>query len=144
MNVRITDAVALSALRPLEVVSYLRSNGWTKAGEKPGNWSRWVHADQDGEEFEVTVPLNHHFRDFAARMGDVLQVLAAFEGRSQLQVHRDLLVMGADVIRLRLVDADMADASVPLDEGATFIQKAKDLMLAVACATVNPRGCYPS
>ncbi len=42
MNAKITDAEALSALRPLEVVSYLRSNGWTKAEEKPGNWSRWL------------------------------------------------------------------------------------------------------
>src|SRR5262249_40239707 len=47
-------------------------------------------------------------------------------------------------IRLRLVDARLADASVPLDEGATFIQKAKDMMLAAACAAVNPRVYYPS
>ena len=59
MNVKITDAAALSALRSLEVVSYLRSNGWKKDGEQPGNWSRWLRADRDGDEFEVTVPLNH-------------------------------------------------------------------------------------
>jgi len=144
MNVTITDAAALSALRPLEVVSYLRSNAWKKAGEQPGNWSRWLHADREGDEFEVTVPLNHQFRDFAARMGDVLQVLAAFEGRSQLRILRDLLVTGADVIRLRLAHTESADASVPLDEGASFIQRAKDMMLAAACAAVNPRVYYPS
>ncbi len=36
MNV-VIDAVALSALWLPEVVSYLRSNGWTKAEEKPRN-----------------------------------------------------------------------------------------------------------
>jgi len=144
MNARITDAIALSALRSLEVVSYLRSNGWTKSREKAGNWSTWLHADQEGEEFEITVPLNHQFRDFAARMGDVLQVLEVFEGRSQIQIFQDLLVTGADVMRLRLTDAELADASVPLDEGATFIQKAKDLVLAAACAAVNPRMYYSS
>jgi len=144
MKARITDAMALSALRPLEVVSYLRSNGWTKSREKPGDWSRWLRADQEGEEFEITVPLNHQFRDFAARMGDVLQVLEAFEARSQIQIFQDLLVTGADVIRLRLADAELADTSVPLDEGATFIQKAKDMVLAAACAAVNPRVYYPS
>jgi len=144
MNARITDATALSALRPLEVVSYLRSNGWRKSREKAGNWSTWLRADQEGEEFEITVPLNHQFRDFAARMGDVLNVLEAFEGRSQIQIHQDLLVTGADVVRLRLADAELADASVPLDEGATFIQKAKDMVLAAACAAVNPRMYYPS
>jgi hypothetical protein len=144
MNVKITDAAALSALRPLEVVSYLRSDGWRKDGEQPGGWSRWLRTDRDGEEFEVTVPLNAQFRDFAARMGDVLQVLATFEGRSQLQILRDLQVIGADVIRLRLMDADLADATVPLDEGAIFIERARDLVLAGACAAVNPRASYPS
>ncbi len=62
MNARITDAAALAALRPLEVVAYLRSNGWTKSREKAGDWSTWLLADQDGEEFEVAVPLNHQFR----------------------------------------------------------------------------------
>ena len=97
-----------------------------------------------GEEFEITVPLNHQFRDFAARMGDALQVLEAFEARSQIQIFQDLLVTGADVIRLRLADAELADASVPLDEGAALIQKAKDMVLAAACAAVNPRTYYPS
>ena len=64
--------------------------------------------------------------------------------RSQIQIFQDLLVTGADVIRLRLADAELADASVPLDEGATFIQKAKDMVLAAACAAVNPRIYYPS
>ena len=77
-------------------------------------------------------------------MGDLLQVLAAMEGRSQLQILRDLQVMGADVIRLRLVDAELADATVPLNEGAVFIERARDLMLAVACAAVTPRASYPS
>jgi hypothetical protein len=144
MNARITDATALAALRPLEVVSYLRSKGWTKSREKASEWSTWVCADHEGEEFEVTVPLNHQFRDFAVRMGGVLQVLESFEGRSQLQIFHDLVVIGADVIRLRLADVELADASVPLDEGATFVQKAKDMMLAAACAAVNPRVYYPS
>ena len=96
MNARITDATALTTLRPLEVVSYLRSNGWTKSREKAGEWSTWVCADHEGEEFEITVPLKHQFRDFAVRMGDVLQVLESFEGRSQLQIFHDLMVIGAE------------------------------------------------
>src|SRR5262245_38419981 len=127
MNVRIVDASALSALRPLEVVSYLRSNRWRKDGEKSGNWSTWVRADQDGDEFEVAFPLNHRYRDCAARMGDVLRVLSAVEERSELQILRDLLTTGADVIRLRLADAELADATIPLDEGATLVQKTRDL-----------------
>ncbi len=144
MRANITDNIALSTLRPLEVVSYLRSTLWRKAQELAGQWSSWVRPDETGEEFEVTVPLNHQFRDFASRMGDVLRVLEVVEGRSQLQILRDLLVTGADVIRLRIADAESTDSSVPLEEGATFIQKAKDMMLAAACAAVNPRMYYPT
>jgi hypothetical protein len=126
MNARITDAATLSALRPLEVVAYLRSNGWTMSREKAGSWSMWLRANEEGDEFEVTVPLNHQFRDFAARMGDVLHVLETFEVRSQLQILRDLVVTGAkessrreefeirgSVVRLERMDgADIGKATI--------------------------------
>jgi len=144
MNANITDAVALSALRPLEAISYLRSRGWMLADERPGVWSRWYGVDQEGEKFEATVPLNQQFRDFAARASELLRVLELFEGRSQLQIFRDLLVTGADVIRVRLPDVEFADASVPLDEGATFVQKTREMVLAAACAALLPRPYYPS
>ena len=143
MNAKITDAAALSALRPLEVVAYLRSIGWTKSREKAGYWSTWLRTNKEGEEFEVTVPLNPQFRDFSARMGDVLQVLETFEGRSQLQILRDLLVTGADVIRLRLADAELADASVPLEDGAAFIQRAKDMVLCRGMRRSEPPRVLP-
>jgi hypothetical protein len=55
-----------------------------------------------------------------------------------------LLVTSADVIRVRLAHRELEDGSLPLEEGALFFQKAKDMMLAAACATAGPRAYFPS
>ncbi len=144
MKVTIRDAIALSALRPLEVAAYLRSSGWTMVAEQPNHSSTWLYRDPDGEEVEIALPLNHAFRDFALRMSDAVRALEAVEERSQLEILRDLLMTSADVVRLRLAAHHPGDGSLPLEEGAQFFQKAKDMMLAAACAAAEPRAYYPS
>jgi hypothetical protein len=144
MRAAIRDATALSALRPLEIMAYLRSSGWKNVAEQPNHSSTWLYKDAAGEEFEIAVPLNHTFRDFAQRMSDVLSTLEAVEQRSQLEILHDLVVTSADVVRVRLIDRDVADGSVPIEDGAQFFQKAKDMMLAAACAAAELRAYYPS
>jgi len=129
------------ALRPC---GYWLSSGWTKTQEKSGHWTVWVRRDETGEEYEVSIPLVSTFRDFALRMGDVLGVLEVVERRSQLEILRDLFIASADVVRVRLTDHELADGTVPIEGGAQFFQKAKDLMLAAACATAGPRAYFPS
>lgn len=144
MKASIYDAATLSALRPLEVVAYLRATGWNKKSESHGKWSLWYLKDADGNDFELGVPLSPVLRDFAARMSDALRVLETVEERSQLEILRDLLVTSADVIRIRFTDGELADGSVPLEDGSQYFQSAKELMLAAACAAVMPRAYYPS
>ena len=144
MKVSVRDAATLSALRPLEVVSYLRSTGWSKAAEQPNRVSIWLFRDAAGEEFEIALPLSHSFRDFALRMGDALRTLEAVENRSQMEILRDLLVTSADVVRVRLIDSEPADGSLPLEDGAQFFLRAKEMVLAAACAASGPRAYYPS
>ena len=143
MNAMITDKDALYAVQPLELVAYLRSVGWRQIKESVGNWSIWTFKDSENEEFEVGVPLNRSLRDYRSRMADVLEVLEAVESRSQLQILRDLLVTGIDVVRLRLPDSHVRNAAIPLEDGAVIVQKAKELMLYAASATVKPQSYYP-
>ena len=116
MKATIRDAATLSALKPLEIVAYLRSSGWTKTQEKSGQWSAWVRRDEADEEYEVSIPLVPTFRDFALRMGDALRVLEVVERRSQLEILRDLFITSADVIRVRLTDHELADGTVPIED----------------------------
>ncbi len=131
-------------MRPLEVAAYLRSAGWKKTYEKVNQWATWVINAPTGEEYEAAVPLDTTLRDFALRMADVLRVLEAVEERSQLEILQDLNVAAADLIRVRLLDVELADGTVPIEDGAQFFQKARDMMLAAACAAASPRACFPS
>jgi len=69
----------------------------------------------------------------------LLQVLAAAEGRSQSQIFSDLLTTTSDVVRIRIADADLTDGTLPIEQHAQIAQKARDLMLAAACAATEPR-----
>jgi hypothetical protein len=104
----------------------------------------WQLKSNEGEEFEVVVPLSSTIRDFALRMGDALSALEAVEKRSQIEILRDLLLASADLVRIRLVDSELADGSVPVEEGAILFERAKEMILAAACSTVRPRAYYPS
>ena len=88
--------------------------------------------------------MDPQLRDYALRMGDLLAVLAAAEERSQSQVYRDLLTVTADVIRIRIAGPDLADGSLPIEEHAQIAQKARDLVLAAACAATAPRPVWPT
>jgi len=135
MRADIRDPASVVVLRPLEVASYLRAAGWTQAETREGRYAIWTR----GDDFEALLPLRSDLRDFALRMGDLLAVLAKAEDRSQLSILSDLLVTGADVLRVRLADDDLADGSMPIEEHTRTAQKVRDLMMAAACSAIERR-----
>ncbi|MEO5365716.1 MAG: hypothetical protein H7831_05075 [Magnetococcus sp. WYHC-3] len=140
MNAMLRDSALMKELRPLEIAAYLRSTGWTQQSAAEGKWAVWVK----GDEYEILLPLQRGYRDFVLRMSEVLQVLERVEDRSQLMIFNDLLTTGADVIRVRLIDPDLADGSMPIDEHASIAQQAKEMMLSAACTTIQPKAVLPT
>jgi hypothetical protein len=64
-----------TALKPLEVVPYLRVRGWRQEAEIGDKGSIWVlPASGDREEADITLPPRRDLGDFALRMGDVCRV----------------------------------------------------------------------
>lgn len=91
-----TDPAASAARSPTELAMYLRSQRWEMDGRN-GVCMRWVKL-LDGEEFETTQPLETGIRDYAARVRDLVQVLAVVEGRSELDVLRSISNVSTDVL----------------------------------------------
>ena len=135
MKVTIKDGSILKTLKPLEVVAYLRASGWREETKEEGEFSVWI---KDGD-FEVVLPLDQSYADFALRMSDILQVLEVVEGRPQNEILADLLIFNVDIIRLRLKNADLTPGSIPIEQHTVIAQKTRDLMLAAACATLEVR-----
>ena len=141
MNVDIRDVKAVQMLRPLEVAVYLRAKGWVEQKSFTPKASIWTTA-KSKHEFEALVPLDQAVRDYSLRMGDVLRTLAAVEDRSQSQIYADLLTTCADVVRIRIDDPDLQDGTLPMEFHAQVAQKARDLVMAAACAATEHRSVW--
>ncbi len=136
MKATIHDLDAIHNVRPLDVTAYLRQKEWTEQS-RDGNRVIWTH-----EDFELLVPLNSNYRDYAVRMAELLQTLSVAEDRSQLEVFEDLTMSGVDVVRLRLIDAEVEAGSLPLEEAALMGGRAKELMSAAACSVKSLKSVY--
>src|SRR5213082_1533612 len=119
MRASIRDSQAFDALRPLEVISYLRATGWTQQRVVPERYSVWTRGD-DNASYEIVVPLVR-FGDFALRMSEALATLEAVEQRSQLQIVADLSFTNADVVRISS-DLRDADGSIPIEAAVSLVQ----------------------
>jgi hypothetical protein len=138
MKVEIRDVEAVRAIQSVDAALYLRAAGWKQQDAQSSRASIWLHT-ANGAEFEALVPMDRELRDYALRMGDLLQTLALFERRSQLQVYSDLLTITSDVTRIRIVDPELTDGTLPIEENALLAQKTRDLVLAAACAATERR-----
>ncbi len=139
MNARITDRKVLESLRPLDVVAYLRSEGWELAGYYAESATVWKR-----QAIQVLLPQDSSFADYSRRLAEVLDTLAEVENRSQLEIVRDLATATADVVRVRVASPLVTDGSLALEEGVMLFENAKDILLSAARAAVAPRAYFRS
>ncbi len=72
----------------------------------------------------------------------MLKTLEVVEQRSQLEVYVDIGRATTDVIRV--VAADKHTGTIRLGAGLELVNHGRDLMIAAACAAVEPRPSYPT
>lgn len=137
MKTSITDPAALRSITPAALVAYALSEGWTKI-ESFGD-----HSDvyQRANSPELILPGTDSLGDYPEVVSSILSLLAAEEGRDELQLFRDLVGADRDVIRVRAPEAD-DDGSVSIDAGVELVLQARDMLLAAACAAKDPRAAY--
>jgi hypothetical protein len=139
MKVDVRDKQVLESLQPLDVVTYLKARDWREQKVPGRPWAVFHSGD-----YEIGLPLRKDLRDFASRMADVLRTLELAEGRDQIALLADLSSSSADVIRVRVAAAETEDGTLRLSRAAEIVGGAKDMMLAAACAAVDPKIYYPS
>jgi hypothetical protein len=137
MRAGLLGSDALRALKPLEVASYLRVHGWRQETDLNGVWL--LSAEEGREEADITLPLQRDLGDFALRMGDVLRTLRQVERRSEPEILQDLMTTSSDLIRVRAPSHEAESGSLPLEQAVAFVERARDLMLAAACAAITKR-----
>jgi hypothetical protein len=138
----IQDSATLRSLGPGEVTAYLRATGWKLHHSEPERFARYLKPGPESESFEVDAPLRSELGDYALRVGELLRTLAVVEGRSQLDILRDIRRSTVDTIRLAVQGTSVGDGRIALEGGARLFAHARDLMLAAACATLEKRPVF--
>jgi hypothetical protein len=143
MNASLRDPHLLELLRPLDIRRYLEATGWHRSGTAPHSASLWT-LRRGRSEYEVLLPVDPQLRDYALRMGELLHTLQAAEDRPVPEIWGDLTLAGFDVVRVRVQPRDGGAGSIILDEGISLVQSTREMLLAAACAAVEPRRAYPT
>lgn len=136
MKLNLGEAEPVAAIRPVDLLGYLRAKGWREE-RRDNNAALW---SLGGEE--ALVPLRTEFRDYARRVLETLRTLAVVEDRSELAVFRDVKASSSDVIRVRAVAPDYAGGTMPFEEAVALVERSRDLMLAAACSAVAARPVF--
>lgn len=142
MNVSSQYEEVTRELRPRNIAMYLRSNGWKKASEKEGKYSVWI--EDSADENEVIVPSRPDFADYPLRVSQLLNGVAKKEKRDYLSVLNDIFSHSADVVSIAVSPKGSSSGTIPLGDGVNLITKVRDLFLAAACTTIDPRSSYLS
>lgn len=140
MRATIRDLAVFAAVRPLDLTAYLRTRAWRQTQTHGTRSAIWEGGPAG--QFELLVPLEVDAPTYGRRVADVFRLLAEAEGRSQMEILRDVTTAGFDIVRIRALAADYDDGTVPLDVGVTLVDCARDLLLAAACAAHQPRPVY--
>ena len=141
MKIQIRDREAFDGLDSTDLTGYLRAANWRETRSEPGRLSWWAKSHEEGEA-KILVPFDRTYRDFATRLADAVQLIAAVEGRSQLAVLDDIRTSGYDIVRIQLDLADAADGTVSVERGAALYDNLPKLFAAGACAARGPRLYY--
>ncbi|AFK56872.1 hypothetical protein [Tistrella mobilis] len=137
MKVQILDTEALRAISPQALAAYVRSEGWSRAA------AYGLHGDvytAPGRP-DIILPRSEHLADYAGHMTRLIRIFSEMTGYDDLTTYRELSEADRDVIRIRSVGLS-EDGTLPLDRGVRMIEKARDLVLAAACATRSPQALY--
>ncbi|MFF4242675.1 hypothetical protein ACFYYL_43000 [Actinomadura geliboluensis] len=128
----------LQRLAPDDVVRYLNSTGWRRAGDLNGRATVWEFGRRN---FEVIVPVSDRFRDFPQRMYEVVQTLAEVEERPEPEVLHRLTTPNMDRQYFRLFP-DAPPGLIPAADAAEAFQGVRELFIAAAYAEYHPRAGF--
>lgn len=120
-----------------QVEAYLFSKAWFMDGDISSVGTLWHR--QDNESSEVVLPKHRGIRDFRKRFNEALTALSEFEGRSMTEVVADVIRMSSNLITVRVIGADTADGTIPINDGVLLFSKAKELLNAAALSMYSKR-----
>lgn len=135
MTTRIQDQNDLSVVSPVALAAYARTQGWTKTDTFGSHSDVYIGNGLP----EILVPRTKNIGDYRLVVAQLVGIFASVADISEVALYDNLITTDRDVIRVR-VEGD--DNTVDINEGASLVSGARDMLLAAACSLENPRALY--
>lgn len=123
----------LKGLSPVTLQEQLRSRGWQQHGATP-----YVVVYRRGDN-ELDVPLSSDFADYARRVEELIDVLAALEGVRPTELLESLIQPEGDTLALRVQSPITETGTIPLEDSLRIRQGMKAMVLAAAHSALSPQ-----
>jgi hypothetical protein len=129
----------LAEVRPDQLEAYLVASGWNRDGELGELASIWHRPEGPHNDAEVLLPQSQSAKDYYERIVDAVFAIAAFEGRTPAEVAKTTNGYFADHISVRVLHRDVAEGTIPLNDGVLLNLRARDLVASSAMSTLSKR-----
>ena len=142
---------SLASIPALAVRAYLTGKGWKEQTPHieadhsvvARNWALWTSAFDEGRNMrELVLPVRSDLSDYSRRLNEALDDLEMLEERPKSLIANDIRNSRFDIIRVRIASPDTDDGSLGLEEAADAVTRAREMLLAGACSTIEPRMYY--
>ena len=146
----------LSSVAPSSVRAYLAARGWQElqadAFTRPETgeivsrpYSVWGvnSSSASGNPAEIVVPHHQDYKDYGELMRRLILSLEQTEMRAWTYIAHEIQLSGFDVVRVRIAQSGVSGYGVlSLDDANETLGRAREMMLAGACSTVQPKLYY--
>jgi hypothetical protein len=124
MNYRGLPLLLVQRVAHTEAQQYALSTGWQRVQGVKGDIA--VYRRPDSKKWEVVIPQDRGFSDYALRMAEAVAAFTDFERvendhRTARQVLNDLLLPAADIMRFSLEGGLTQDGTIPLEVAVDLI-----------------------
>lgn len=126
-----------SKVNSLALQTYLLQKGWKRKNTKRKDVAI-ITSPNDEAVYDILLPLNRNFVDYADALYGAIKKVAKFEDRDEIQIANDLIAPPADIVRYRVESESTSNGLIPLKAGFELLESAKKSLLSAASDILSP------
>ena len=131
------DRQDLIKINPLAVQRYLKGTGWIATKSRRPH-IMFFSTERDGQEYEITLPLDRAFRDYSEAISMAVEQLAEVEKRTLYDIIHTFTAPIADIVKFRRIDTATENGTLPLEDGPSLFKNIRKALYAVVCDSLQP------
>ena len=97
MKLTLEYSVNFEPIAPEQLAAYLQANGWSKDGYFLDNATIWHLPKDEGEDFEILLPVKSSLGDYETRIREAILTLVEVEKRNPLELLKDLMLSATNI-----------------------------------------------